>query len=151
MRDQYLIRRDVLDRIHQNPNAVPIVYPDEFGAILQAAGVPAVARDMVAQLGLPTLSEAAQARLANLDKQGLVDNDVKANRDLMGFLDRRSYDDASAESYAAWAVLWEGIRQWDNRQWDWNTVATGVALVALFCPVVEQREAVVIGHGSTAH
>lgn len=150
MRDQYLIRRDVQDRIHQNPNAAPIVYPDDFGAILKAADVPAVARDVLARLGLPTLSEAAQAGLANLDKQALIDRDVKGNRDLIGFLDRRNYD-ASAESYAAWAVLWDGIHHWDNRQWDWNTVAAGVALVALFCPLVEEREAVVIGHGSTAH
>lgn len=151
MKDQYLVRRDVLDRIHQNPNAAPVVYPDQFGAILNETDVPATARDAAARLGLPALSQAALARLANLDKQGLLDNEVKANRDLFGFLDRRGYDNRSAESYAAWAVLWDGMAHWDNTKWDWKVLATGVALASLFCPLVEEREQIVIGRGSTGH
>jgi len=150
MNDLYLVRRDVLDRIHQNPNAVPVVYPDEFGAILKDADPVAMARDAVTHLGLPALSESALARLAGLDKARLVD-DVKATRDLIGFLDRWGYDNASAESRAAWDLLWDGMRDWDNGKWNWPEIATGTALAALYCPPVEEPERVVIAHGSTGH
>ena len=150
MNDLYLVRRDVLDRIHQNPNAVPVVYPDEFGAILKDADLVAIARDAVARLGLPALNESAQARLSGLDKARLID-DVKATRDLIGFLDRRGYDNASAESRAAWELLWDGMRDWDNGKWDWPQIAAGTALANLFCPRVEEPARVVIARGSTAH
>lgn len=150
MQDQYLIRRDVLDRVHQNPNAVPVVYPDKFGAILQDADVAAIARDAVTRLGLPPLAEGIAARLAALNKQALID-EVKANRDLIGFLNKRGYDNTSAESRAAWEVLWDGMRAWDNRSWDWPEIAAGTALAELWCPLVEEREAVVIARGSTGH
>ena len=150
MNDLYLVRRDVLDRIHQNPNAVPVVYPDEFGAILKDADLGATAARAVARLGLPALRESALARLSSLDKAGLVD-DVKATRDLIGFLDRRGYDNAGAESRAAWELLWDGMRDWDNGKWDWPQIAAGTALADLFCPPVEEPERVVIARGSTAH
>ena len=150
MNDLYLVRRDVLDRIHQNPNAVPVVYPDEFGAILKDADLVAIARDAVARLGLPALNESALARLSGLDKAKLID-DVMATRDLIGFLDRRGYDNASAESRAAWELLWDGMRDWDNGKWDWPQIAAGTALANLFCPRVEEPARVVIARGSTAH
>ncbi|HZS86096.1 MAG TPA: hypothetical protein VFE42_01225 [Chloroflexota bacterium] len=151
MKDQYLVRRDVLDRIHQNPNAVPIVYPDEFGAILNDTDVVATARDTVARLGLPALSDAALSRLGALDKKDLLEARIKGNRDLIGYLDKRDYDNDSAESLAAWSVLWDAMRNWDNRQWDWKVFAAGVALIDLFCPVVVEAEQVVLAQGSVAH
>lgn len=151
MKDQYLVRRDVLDRIHQNPNAVPVVDPDEFGATLLAADTAAVARDAAARAGLPPLSDGAVSRLANLDRQRLIDQDIKGNRDLFGFLDKRGYDDASPESYAAWAIAWDGMRHWDNLQWSWPTIAVGVALIDQFCPVIQEYEQVVLARGSTGH
>jgi len=48
-------------------------------------------------------------------------------------------------------VLWDGMRSWDNRNWDWQTLATGVALAGMFCPAVEEREAAVLARGSTTH
>jgi hypothetical protein len=150
MQELYLTRRDVLDRIHQNPNAVPVVYPDEFGAILKGADVAAVARDAVARLSLPALSDDVTGRLAQLDKEGLVAA-IKARRDLIGFLDQRGYDAGSNDCRAAWEVLWDGMRHWDNRQWDWAEIAAGTALADLACPLVEEREAVVLARGSTGH
>lgn len=149
MRDIYLSRRDVLDRIHQNPNAAPVVYPDEFGAILMGADVTAIAGAAIARLGLASLPESALARLAALDKAALIDA-LKARRDLIGFLDAHDYDDG-AEARAAWRVLWDGMSQWDNRAWNWPQIAAATAMVDLFCPPVEQHEAVVLAHGSTAH
>ena len=149
MRDIYLSRRDVLDRIHQNPNAAPVVYPDEFGAILARADLAAIAGEAIARLGLPPLSEGALARLAGLDKAALIDA-LKAKRDLIGFLDAHDYDDG-AEARAAWGVLWDGMSRWDNRAWNWQQIAAATAMVDLFCPPVEQREAVVLARGSTAH
>lgn len=149
MRDIYLSRRDALDRIHQNPNAVPVVHSDEFGAILMQADLAAIAGEAIERLGLPPLPAGALARLAALDKPALIDA-IKAQRDLIGFLDKRDYDDG-AEARAAWQVLWDGMRQWDNRVWDWPQIATGVALVDLFCSPVEERAAVVLAHGSTTH
>jgi hypothetical protein len=151
MKDQYLVRRDVLDRIHQNPNAVPIVYPDEFGAILNDTDVVATARDAVASLGLPAFGETTLSRLGALDKKDLLEAHIKGNRDLIGYLDKRDYDSDSAESGAAWAVLWEAIRNWDNRQWDWKVFAAGVALIDLCCPTVAEAERVVLAQGSVAH
>ena len=151
MKDQYLVRRDVLDRIHQNPNAVPIVYPDEFGAILNDTDVVATARDTVARLGLSPLSDAALSRLGALDKKDLLEARIKGNRDLIGYLDKRDYDNDSAASLAVWSVLWDAMRSWDNRQWDWKVFAAGVALIDLFCPVVVESEQVVLAQGSVAH
>ncbi len=151
MKDLYLVRRDVLDRIHQNPNAVPVVYPDELGKVLQQADLSAVARESAARLGLAELSQSAQSGLAGLDKALFIAEHIKGHRDLIGFLDRRGYDNASGDSYAAWAILWDGMKNWDNRKWDWAEVATASVLVSLCCPEVEQREPVIVGHGSTAH
>lgn len=149
MTDLYLRRRDVLDRVHQNPNAVPVVYPDEFGAILAGADLVALARDSAERLGL-SLDQDVVTRLSGVDKGQLVAA-IKARRDLIGFLDQRGYDDDSAGSHAAWEVLWDGMRDWNNRQWDWPRIGAGTALAQLYCPVVEEREAVVLGRGSTSH
>jgi hypothetical protein len=149
VKELFLTRRDVLDRIHQNPNAVPVVYPDEFGTIIAAADLSVLARDAAGRLGL-TLDHEALARLSALDTGELVDA-IKATRDLIGFLDRRGYDAASALSRATWEILWDGMRQWDNRQWDWAEIAAGTALAYLYAPAVEEQEAVVLARGSTAH
>jgi hypothetical protein len=150
MRELYLVRRDVLDRLYQNPNAVPIVDPDRFGAILHGADIPAIAGEVAARLDLPPLDAADQARLAGLDKPAVMAA-LKAKRDLIGFLSNESYAEDSAGSRAAWEVLWDGMRPWDNRAWDWPRIAAGTALAALFCPPVEEQQAVVIARGSTAH
>ena len=146
----YRVRRDVLDRIHQNPNAVPVVNPDNFGDILGAADVVAIAHDAVRRLGLPALSENVLERLGALDEKGFIAHQIKGNRDLIGYLDNRGYDD-SPGSLAAWTVLWDGMRDWDNRKWDWAEIATGAALASLCCPLVEEYEQIVLAHGSTAH
>lgn len=149
MRDLYLTRRDVLDRIHQNPNAVPVVYPDEFGAIVREANLSEVASGAAGRLGL-ALDHEALARLAALDTAELIDA-IKSTRDLIGFLDRRGYDADSATSRATWEILWDGMRNWDNRQWDWAEIGAGTALAYLFGSVVEEQEATILARGSTAH
>lgn len=149
MKNLYLSRRDVLDRIHQNPNAVPVVYPDEFGRIVGGADLAAIATDAAGRLGL-ALDHEALARLAGLDKAALTDA-VKATRDLIGFLDRRGYDNDSPSSRAAWEILWDGMREWDNRAWDWAEIGAGTALAYLFCPTVEEQDAAILARGSTAH
>lgn len=150
MKDLYLVRRDVLDRIHQNPNAVPVVYPDTLGEILLQADVPAILAGAQERLGLPVLDAESQARLGALDKPALIAQ-IKSRRDLIGFLDHLGYDDAAAGARAAWEVLWDGMRAWDNRSWDWQTVAAGTALASLFCPTVQERETTVLARGSTSH
>jgi hypothetical protein len=127
---------------------VPVVYPDEFGTIVQATDLMTTARAATERLGI-TLPGDALARLGALDKVALL-GAIKARRDLIGFLDERSYDDGDG-SRAAWQVLWDGMRQWDNRSWDWEQIAAGTALVSVCCPVVEEREAMVLARGSTGH